>query len=400
MDDTAQPGSLEALREGNRRRVVGVLREHGTASRADIARITGLSRSTVSSVVSDLMAAGLVREGDVTVPALGGSGRPAVPIFLDPSAGVALGLDIAHDGIRVAVADLSHTILEERWGAADVERLGADAVLDLAARTARAALDAAGAPVERLIGAAASVASPVDPDSGVLGGESVVQSIAGHAVGQELGDRLGFDVRIENDANLCAVAEHLWGAARGHDNAVYVKLSRGIGAGLIIGGRLHRGMHGGAGEIGHTPIQPDGPPCHCGNRGCVETFAGTEAVLEQVRSRFPGIMTIGDVVGRAIAGDTVCRRALRDAGTVVGTALGTVCNLLNPSLVVLGGEMVEAWRFMEVPLREAMDRGAIHSSAAGVDVVPSALGTRGEVLGAIGLVLRESGALAAELAAV
>lgn len=394
-DLPAPPGSLEALKETNRQRVIAVLREKGAASRADIARMSGLSRSTVSNVVTDLMSSGLAVEGDEAVPASGGTGRPAVPVLLDPSAGAALGLEIGHDGVRAVVSDLAHSILAEVWRAGALEVMEADRVIDLAVRVAKEALREADVPVTRLIGAVTSVPSPVDPTTGILGTEGVVLSLAGLPLGEILESRLGVPVRVENDANLCALGEILFGAGAGHDTLVFVKLSRGIGAGLVIGGKLHRGLHGGAGELGHTPVSPEGPVCRCGNRGCLEVVAGTRAVLDHVAPRFSQPPSMADVVALALEGDTLCRRAFRDAGGVLGTALATVCNLLNPGAIVIGGEMAAAWRFMEAPLHDALDRAAIHSSATGVTVMPSTLGARAEALGAVASVLRRSDRLIA-----
>jgi predicted NBD/HSP70 family sugar kinase len=394
-DVAAPPGSLEALKETNRQRVIAVLRERGAASRADISRVSGLSRSTVSNVVSDLITAGLAREGAEALPASGGTGRPAVPVLLDPSAGAALGIEIGHDGVRAVVCDLAHTILAEERRVGGLEKKDADAVISLAVRVANEALEEAGVPVARLVGAAASVPSPVDPSTGIVGSEAVVLSLAGLPLGEMLGSRLGVQVQVENDANLGALGESFFGSGAGHDTLVFVKLSRGIGAGLIIGGKLHRGFHGGAGELGHTPVLPEGPVCRCGNRGCLEVVAGSRAVLDHVAPRFSRPPTIPDVVALALEGDTLCRRAFRDAGGVVGTALATVCNLLNPSAIVIGGEMAAAWRFMEASLHDALDRAAIHSSATGVTVMPSTLGPRAEVLGAVAAVLRQSERLTA-----
>lgn len=240
------------------------------------------------------------------------------------------------------------------------------------------------------MGAAASLPSPIDPDTGVLGAESVIPSLAGTRVGTALEERLGFPVRVENDANLGALAELIWGAERGHEHAVYIKLSRGIGAGLVIGGRIYRGVHGGSGELGHIPIMPEGPVCRCGNRGCLEVLAGTDALLEAVASRFTEAPTVPQVIERSVGGDTLCRRAVRDVGSMVGQALAMVVNLLNPSLIVVGGELAAGWRMLEQPMRDAMDRAAIHRSAADVVPVPGTLGRRTEALGAVGLVLREA----------
>lgn len=383
-----QPGSLEALREGNRQRVIAALRESGTASRADLARLTGLSRTTVSTVVGDLMEAGLLREVEPPPDSTRGAGRPPVPLALDPSAGAALGIDIAHDAITASVGDLGHRILATVTRHDEVDALQADAVIDMILGAVDEALAAAGVPQRRLIGAAVAVPSPIDPTTGRLGSESVVPSLAHTDLGEVLGERLGTPVLAENDANLCVVAEQLWGAARGHETAVYVKLSKGIGAGLLIGGRLHRGAHGSAGEIGHQMVMQDGPLCRCGNRGCLEVVAGSEAIREQVAGRFAELPTIPQIVERAIEGDALCRRALRDVGALLGTGLAGVCNLINPSVIVIGGDLTVAWRLMEVPLREALDRAAIHSAAVDVTILPSPLGPRPEARGAIGAVLR------------
>ncbi len=345
-------------------------------------------------MVADLIATGLVREGDEAAAAAKGAGRPAVPITLDPSAGAALGIDLAHDGVRVIVTDLAHQVLEECWRAAPLERWDADAVMRSAADAAGEALREARVPVPLVVGAAVAVPSPIDPVSGILGAESVIPSLAGVNVGERLSELLGMPIRADNDANLCALAEFVWGAAPGHPNMVYIKLSRGIGSGLVLGGAVYRGVHGGAGELGHTPVLPEGPPCRCGNRGCLEALAGTESIIELVAGRFSEPPTIGSVIDLAMADDTVCRRALRDVGSLVGTALAATVNLLNPSLIVVGGELETAFDLFEVPLREAMDRAAIHRSADDVVVIPGSLGRRAEALGAVALVLRDSADLA------
>jgi predicted NBD/HSP70 family sugar kinase len=149
-------------------------------------------------------------------------------------------------------------------------------------------------------------------------------------------------------------------------------------------------VHGGSGELGHIPILPEGPVCRCGNRGCLEVLAGTDALLEAVASRFTEPPTVPQVIERAVGGDTLCRRAVRDVGSMVGQALAMVVNLLNPSLIVVGGELAAGWRMLEQPMRDAMDRAAIHRSAADVVLVPGTLGRRTEALGAVGLVLREA----------
>lgn len=390
------PGSLSALRRTNTRRVVEALRGAQALSRAEIARLTGLSRSTVSTVVGDLLETGLLREGAADRPSVSGTGRPGVTVSINPSAGAALGIDIAHDGIRVIVTDLAGTVLDERQRAGDAATLDADAIVAAAAGAARDALDAAGVADERLVGCVASVPAPVDPVTGELGTESSIPALAGTRVAALLSAGLGLDVHVENDANLCALAERLWGDRAGHDTMVYLKVSRGVGAGLVVGGRIHRGAHGNAGEIGHTSVAPDGPVCRCGNRGCLELMVGNDALTAAAAgSTGDDAPSIDDVVTRALADDPVARRAIRDVGTLLGQALGSAVNVLNPSLVVVGGELTPAWPILETPLREALDRRAVHRSAEAMVMAPGTLGRRTEALGAIGYVLREGGRVAA-----
>ena len=169
-----------------------------------------------------------------------------------------------------------------------------------------------------------------------------------------MSQRLAVPVHVENDANACAVAEAFWGAGTGAADVVYLKLSRGIGAGLILDDRLYGGALGTAGEIGHTTRTAEGELCRCGNRGCLETTAGIEAIAR--RAGQPGI---AEVIAGADAGDVASRRALRDAGSEIGQAAAMICNVLNPRRIVIGGELAAAWPHLEASFRAALDRAAI-----------------------------------------
>ena len=199
-------------------------------------------------------------------------------------------------------------------------------------------------------------------------------------------------VHVENDANACAVAEAAWGAGAGAADVVYLKLSRGIGAGLILDDRLYGGALGTAGEIGHTTRTAEGELCRCGNRGCLETTAGIEAIAR--RAGQPGI---AEVIAQADAGDVASRRALRDAGSEIGQAAAMICNVLNPRRIVIGGELAAAWPHLEASFRAALDRAAMHVAAAAAEVVPAALGSRAEALGALALVLRDGDRFTVEM---
>jgi predicted NBD/HSP70 family sugar kinase len=197
-------------------------------------------------------------------------------------------------------------------------------------------------------------------------------------------------VHVDNDANLGALAESVLGAGRDAREIVYLMLSSGIGAGLILGGRLYRGARGTAGEIGHVLVDEQGPMCRCGNRGCLETFAGGGALLELLRRSHGDGLSLDGMVGLARNGDPACQRVLADAGRIVGGPVAALCNEFNPELVVVGGRLAAAGELVLGPLRDAVRRYAIPAAAETATIVTSALGDRAELLGAIVLVIGQS----------
>ena len=377
-------GSLRSLRELNRLRVLETVRERGEVSRADIARRTGLARSTVSSLVGELQRDGLVVERETPAPAQGG--RPPVLLTLDPGAGAVLGVHFDHGFVRVAIADLDHTILAEATREIDVDH-HADEGFDAAAALADEVLETAGVPRERVLGAGVAIPGPVDPARGIVGESAILPGWVGIELAPEFERRLGVAVHLDNDANLGALAESVLGAGSGAQDMAYIMLSSGIGAGLILGGRLYRGAGGTAGEIGHVLVDENGPMCRCGNRGCLETFAGSGALLGLLRRDG---LTVDGMVEAARAGDSACQRVIGDAGRIVGGAVAAMCNQFNPERVVVGGRLALAGDLLLDPLRDAVRRYAIPAAAADAVVVPSALGNRAELLGALVLVVGQS----------
>src|SRR3954451_264276 len=240
-------GSLESLRERNRRRVLSALRVAGITSRAELARRTGLSRTTVSSLIADLVRDGLVAERvDHTAAPGAQGGRPPVLVSLDRRAGAAVGVDFGKSHVTVAVADLGHTVLAEmrRKLPGDHE---AASDLGVAAELVDAALAEAGMDRSLILGVGMGLPGPVDADTGMIGSSSILPGWVGITAARAMSDRLNLPVRVDNDANLGALAEHLWGAGVSASDMVYIKVAPGIGAGLVLGGRLYVGVGGTAG---------------------------------------------------------------------------------------------------------------------------------------------------------
>jgi glucokinase-like ROK family protein len=382
-------GSLESLREHNRRQVIETLRSRGVVSRADIARQTGLSPSTVSSLVADLQTEGLVVErtdGDSTAGRQGG--RPPVMVALDRSAGTVVGIDFAHDHLRAALADLSYSVLAESYEESEVDT-GAEDALDTAARMVDGLLEESGVKPDRVLGVGMGLPGPIDRESGMVHSSSILPSWVGLHPAAEMEKRLNLPVHVDNDANVGALGESAFGVGRGSVMMVFLRLSSGIGAGLVLEGRPFRGAKGVAGEIGHVLVDPDGSICRCGNRGCLETLVSGPALCEMVR-RSHGQLTVTELLALAEEGDAGCQRVIADAGRVVGRALADLCNNINPDLVVIGGDLSAAGDLVLEPMREAVRRFAIAAAADDVQIMAGTLGDRASLLGALALAGQEA----------
>ena len=382
-------GSLASLREGNRRRVVDALRRAGVASRAELARITGLSRSTVSTIVADLIEVGLAGERDGQVVGETHAGRPPVMISLNAAAGLALGVDFGHRHLRVAVSDLSHTVLAETWCEIDVDH-SADQGLAKAAEFVEQVMSEAEVGRERVIGVGMGLPAPIDRATGSVQSSSILPGWVGVDAAAEASSRLALPVEVENDANLGALAELVWGAAKGKSEVAYIKVSTGIGAGLISGGRLQHGVGGTAGEIGHTVVAEGGPVCRCGNRGCLETLASSRAIADLLSTSRREEIGTRRLLELCAAGDAAALRLAGDAGRAIGIAVANLCNIINPECVIVGGDLGAIGDPLLDPLREVVRRNAIPSAVGDLEIVPGVLGERAEMLGALALVLHES----------
>ena len=390
-------GTLTWLRDRNRARVLNVIRERARPSQADIARATGLSRTTVHSLVAELKAEGLISELD-DADAARSSGRPGVRLALRDAARLVIGIDFGHSHVQVAIADLARNILAERRCELDVNHRAYEA-LDTSVGLATEALAEARVDRSAVVGVGIGIPGPVDRERGTAGSATILPGWVGLRIADAMEERLGgLPVEIENDANLGALAEMTWGAGRGCSNFAYIKAATGIGAGLVIDGRLLHGVAGTAGEIGHTTLDEAGALCYCGNRGCLETVASGPAIIRLVSNGAAVAPTLAQVIERAAAGDLRCRRAIADAGREMGVAVAGLCNLINPERVILGGVLSRAGDLLLGPLRASLERHAVQAAAERVEVVAAEFVERAELLGAVALALRETSVTAAAIA--
>lgn len=375
-------GSQSALRARNRGLLLAALQARGPLIQAELARVTGLSAATVSNLVRELGADGVV-ETNATVS----GGRRARAVRLRPGAGIAVGIDFGRRHVRVALADLSQTMRGEEE-VAIAARLPAEEEIEVAKQLFDTLVKRAGAGLAELVGVTVGVPAPIDARSGEVGSGSILPEWVGINPAVVVGAALGVPVVVDNDANLGALGELTWGAAQGHDDVVYLKIASGIGAGIVIGGEVHHGHIGTAGEIGHLTMDENGKVCRCGNRGCLETMASAPVVLDLLAGSHGEDLTIADAVRLAASGDAASTRVIGDVGRHVGIAVANLCNLLNPSIVVVGGSIAAAGSVLLDPMREAMRRYTIPSVGSSTQLVAGSLGRRAEALGGVALALR------------
>lgn len=374
------------LRSLGRVRVLEALAEARRLSRPDLMRRTGLARATVGSVIADLIRVGVVTDEDANRADGLRTGRPARTLSLNRRAAYALGVDIGRDHVRVVLCDLYGEPVWDQELHRPVDN-DADDVLTETAELIGQAQRATGIPAERILGVGVGIACPIDRQGTLLAG-GIMPGWVGVRPTDELRERTGFSVRLVNDANAAVLAEHRHGVAQQCDDVVYIRLSTGIGAGVISDGRLMLGAGGLAGELGHVTVEPSGAICRCGNRGCLETVASPAAIaklLSATGSGEPASTT--ELIDLVRNGDRGAIRAMEDAGDAVGRALAQAVTIVNPELVVIGGELAAAGDVLVAPIRRAVQRNAMSWHTSDLRVVPGALGDSAGVRGAAALVL-------------
>jgi predicted NBD/HSP70 family sugar kinase len=319
--------------------VLGLLGTRGPSSRADIARVLGVSPATVTQTIKELLARELVTELE-SVPSQGG--RPATLLGLVRSAGGAIGAKVTPNHVALVSIDLDGTVRSSRAVPFDAAR---PAALDALADILR---EAVAQHEGRLLGVGVGLPGAVDSQaSGIVDAPTLGWDRA--PVGPRLREALGVPVLVDNDVNTLAAAESVYGIGRSHESYLVVTIGFGVGLGIVQQGSVSRGAHGGAGEMGHIPMTVDGPLCGCGNTGCLEAHIGESGLVAAARDR--GVLdaggTIRDLVREVRGGDTGALAVYREAGRMLGSALAGVVNVLDPELVLLMGEGMTEWEFWE-----------------------------------------------------
>jgi predicted NBD/HSP70 family sugar kinase len=326
------------VRRTHEERVLAALRAHGALSRGELATRVGLSRTTLSEITAHLLQRGAIIVADTDAATRAGSGRPAERLALDPDSGQFLGVDFGHRRVHVAVADASHEIIAQ-----GVERYDDDPPWAERLEIAFELIDRLSRDTGVHFGALQSVGIGVPgPYTGARPGFPAVswkKQLAPDGVDVAFAERFGAPVVVDNNTRLAALAEAI-SRPDAVDNLIYLRLSDGVGGGLVISGRLVTGSRGFAGELGHVTANPSGAACRCGKRGCLETIASVPAILRACSDAGADVETLDDLAEAVAKGDPAVDAVLREVGSTVGRVLGAAAMTLNPREVVIGGEIV------------------------------------------------------------
>ena len=380
-----------AIRAQHSRLILNLLWRQREISRAELARRTSLSRSTVSAIVTDLLGTGLVEE---TRAGVSSGGRRPIMLEFQDQASFIVGIELGATHLSCVLTDLRCTI-KASWSAPAPVRDAPELALAKMTMGVRSVMEAGGVQPSQIIAIGVAVPSPVDE---ARPGELlplIVPTWQGYNIATHLEDNFKRPVFVDNDANLGALAELWWGAGSSSGDLAYIKVATGVGAGFIINGRIFRGSGGIAGEIGHTSIDPNGPQCVCGLKGCLTTFIGTPALLERAKNELRAAgsdrrppASIDQLVNAALDGDPMSVELIQYAGDRLGIGIANMLNLLNPKTVVLGGGITRASELLLDAVRRTIHGLSLPASISHADIRTTGLSEWGIAVGAATLVLQ------------
>ena len=392
--------NVSRMKLHNMRATLRMLLRYQPVSRAHLVELTGLSSTTITNLIGELLEQGVVIQDGVSSTAQRGVGRPRTFLRLVPQARHAIGIHIGVGSIRVAVADLQAQLSEPLSLAHALERKPEDVMAETAALVGQAIAESKVDP-QSLIGIGVGASGLVNPHTGVnvlapnLGWRDV-------PIRDWLAQRLNLPVVVDNNARAMALGEAIFGAGRDVQALAFVYARVGVGAGVVVDGQLFRGSAAGAGEIGHTTIIPTGgAPCRCGNTGCLETLISEPAIVRQAQllaaKDEAGILAAhlqsGEgrpferVLAAARAGDAATLAMLQDQACYMGIALANLVNVLNPDLIVLGGICAQGYDLLLPTIEETMRQRAFAGLGERVRLETTSFGAQAGIVGAATLAL-------------
>ncbi|MDA0635799.1 ROK family transcriptional regulator [Nonomuraea sp. MCN248] len=358
--------------------ILQLIRDRTCRTRKELIEYTGLSRSTITDRVDRLIDAGYIHESGVGAS---GGGRPPSVLDIDATSRLALVADLGASHARVALTDLAARPLAEEHIEMRIER-GPEAVLTWVRQAFRRLLDRTGRPAEQICGIGLNLPGSVDQTSGRMIRSFLMPGWDDHPITEALRAEFPVPVLVENDANAMALGEW-WSSWRDCASLVLVKVSTGIGTGIVLGGRIYRGVEEAAGNLGHVRLfETDDRVCTCGSRGCVASLASGHAMAADL-----GRHSSRDVVRLVQTGDPAAIARVQEGGRTLGIVLATAVSLLNPGVLVLAGDMAETGEHYLTGIRESVYRRSLPYTTRNLEIVNSSLGDRAGIVGTAVIVM-------------
>ena len=372
-------------RRHNRAQILNRLRLQGSASRASLAKQTGLTRSTISRIVDELIAENLVQELDSVK---NGRGRPSISLSLNPQGGAAIGIEIGVNFISFLLTDfLSKPIWRERIALPEGSEF-ADYVRNAEALIEKAIVISKEHDLH-LIGIGLAIWGLVSYEKNLI---HLAPNLKWRDVtlGEKWETLYGIPVITENDANASALGEYYFGAGKEMEDFIYLSIDVGVGSGIISKGKLFRGADGFAGEFGHITINPNGKMCSCGKRGCLETVVGRRVIVDRYRELSGGESeTLESIIAKAEKGDKVAIQIFDEVSEDLGFGIGQAINILNPKGVILGWSLGQAFPFLTAGINRGLTKSSLPDLSEHIKIIPSINGSDDALFGCIALVLDE-----------
>jgi predicted NBD/HSP70 family sugar kinase len=387
---------LESGKDLSRRLILDQICHHGHVSRSEMVEQTGLSKATISSIVAELIEAGLVQESGSQSPPVG---RPRILLSLVPDAHFILGAELTDEECRIVLTNLHSQPLRQVILPVASADLSVEPLLQLLERAVAETTE--GVDTSRILAMGVCVPGIVDPVAGSVA-ISVLLPWKNVPLGELLCRRFQYPITISSRGAAATWGERWFGAGRGVSNVLYVRMGGGIVGGLVIQGQPYLGHNFAAGELGHVTVQPEGALCRCGNRGCLATVATTTALLNRVRQLLREApdnplwaeleydfeqLTLDQVIAAANGGNQLALQALSEVGRWLGIALASAINLLNLDMIIVGGPVAQAEDHLFGPLRAELVQRTLPTHLANLAIVPSALKENAPSTGMASLVL-------------
>jgi len=375
-------GMAECTPNGSTGDLLDLIRHRSPITRSELVAITGLARSTVAQRVDQLISGNLVGEAGEAVST---GGRPPTMLGFNADAGVVLVADLGATHSRLAVCDLEANPLAEASRSIEISD-GPDVVLSWVLDTFDMLTSEAGRSSADVVGIGIGVPGPVDFAARRAVHPPIMPGWDEYPIGERFVERYGVPVLVDNDVNIMALGEY-WVMHPKVQDFVFVKVGTGIGSGLILGGRIHRGARGAAGDIGHVQAGPPDVICRCGNLGCLEASAGGAALARTLSERGLEARSSRDVVDLVKAGNHEAIQAVREAGRLIGEVLSTIVNLLNPAVIAIGGDVADAGQQLLAGIRETVYQRSTALSTNDLQITTATLQDRAGIIGAAAMTI-------------